>query len=94
MLENVKGRDHVGDMCLCFVCFHGRPWQATDVLQPAGLLYRCADVGIILKFFVKQLGCADVDWMQLTQDECLIAGYSEPALFISYYIKGRKCVIS
>jgi hypothetical protein len=25
---------------VCFVCFHGRPWQATDVLQPAGLLYR------------------------------------------------------
>jgi hypothetical protein len=23
-----------------FVCFHGRPWQSTDVLQPAGLLYR------------------------------------------------------
>jgi hypothetical protein len=23
-----------------FVCFHGRPRQATDVLQPAGLLYR------------------------------------------------------
>jgi hypothetical protein len=22
------------------VCFHGRPRQATDVLQPAGLLYR------------------------------------------------------
>jgi hypothetical protein len=23
-----------------FVCFHGRPRKATDVLQPAGLLYR------------------------------------------------------
>jgi hypothetical protein len=23
-----------------FVCFHGRPRQATDVVQPAGLLYR------------------------------------------------------
>jgi hypothetical protein len=23
-----------------FVCFHGRPQQATGVLQPAGLLYR------------------------------------------------------
>jgi hypothetical protein len=23
-----------------FVCFYGRPRQATDVLQPAGLLYR------------------------------------------------------
>jgi hypothetical protein len=23
-----------------FVCFHGRPRQATGVLQPAGLLYR------------------------------------------------------
>jgi hypothetical protein len=23
-----------------FVCFHGRPRQATDVLQPAGLLHR------------------------------------------------------
>jgi hypothetical protein len=23
-----------------FVCFHGRPRQATDVLQPTGLLYR------------------------------------------------------
>jgi hypothetical protein len=27
-------------VCLLFVCFHGRPRQATDVLQPAGLLYR------------------------------------------------------
>jgi hypothetical protein len=26
-------------ICL-FVCSHGRPRQATDVLQPAGLLYR------------------------------------------------------
>jgi hypothetical protein len=26
--------------CSLFVCFRGRPWQATDVLQPAGLLYR------------------------------------------------------
>jgi hypothetical protein len=26
-------------VCL-FVCFHGRPRQATGVLQPAGLLYR------------------------------------------------------
>jgi hypothetical protein len=26
-------------VCL-FVCFLGRPRQATDVLQPAGLLYR------------------------------------------------------
>jgi hypothetical protein len=29
----------VYDVCL-FVCFLGRPQQATDVLQPAGLLYR------------------------------------------------------
>jgi hypothetical protein len=27
-------------VCLLFVCFHGRPRQATGVLQPAGLLYR------------------------------------------------------
>jgi hypothetical protein len=27
-------------MVFCFVLFFGRPWQATDVLQPAGLLYR------------------------------------------------------
>jgi hypothetical protein len=32
---------HVVDKEVClFVCFHGRPRQATDVLQPAGLLYR------------------------------------------------------
>jgi hypothetical protein len=35
----VKIRD-VLKMFVCFVCFHGRPRQATDVLQPAGLLYR------------------------------------------------------
>jgi hypothetical protein len=26
--------------CCLFVCFPGRPRQATDVLQPTGLLYR------------------------------------------------------
>jgi hypothetical protein len=26
--------------CILFVCFHGRPRQATDVLQHASLLYR------------------------------------------------------
>jgi hypothetical protein len=30
----------LGVMVCLFVCFHGRPRQATDVLQPTGLLYR------------------------------------------------------
>jgi hypothetical protein len=29
-----------GNDCYSRVLFVGRPWQATDVLQPAGLLYR------------------------------------------------------
>jgi hypothetical protein len=39
MLQTVWNElDYRVDICL-FVCFHGRPRQATDALQPAGLLY-------------------------------------------------------
>jgi hypothetical protein len=47
-----------------------------------------------IKIILKQEGCADVDWMQLTRDGCLIAGYSESALVIFCYTKVRKCMSS
>jgi hypothetical protein len=40
-LEAAAGHISSASLFVClFVCFHGRPRQATDVMQPAGLLYR------------------------------------------------------
>jgi hypothetical protein len=34
-------KQHIrSETALLFVCFHGHLWQAPDVPQPAGLLYR------------------------------------------------------